>query len=136
MAATGLQLNWVNVAYASTPITRVTQVTFDLGGQAIDFSGDNDRYSTVIARNVSHPSCSITSGDVATLMNLGGFGTITATQLDALNATGGAINWTLVNAVFISTSDSGSWGQFASATANWRCFSPDGQTSPLSFRQS
>lgn len=136
MSATGVNLNWTNVEFASTTLTRVTQLTFSQGGEAIAFNGDNDRYDSVIARNVSRPSCSMTSGDVATLMSLDGVGTITAEQLDALGAVGGNVNWTLNNAVHITSDDSGSWGAFASATAQFRAFAADGQTNPLSLTRS
>ena len=135
MAATALQLNWTNVAFASTNITRVTSVMFSQGGELIEFSGDNNRYPVVIANNINRPRCSITSGDVATLMNItpGTSGTITATQADAMAATGGAINWTLTTAVHENTDDSGQWGQFASGTATFRAYASDGATNPLSF---
>src|SRR5437588_3568276 len=105
MAATGLQLNWTSVAFASTNLSRVTSVMFSQGGELIEFSGDNNRYPVVIANNINRPRCSITSGDVATLMNItpGTSGTITATQADALAATGGAITWTLTTAVHENT---------------------------------
>jgi hypothetical protein len=135
MAATKLQLNFTGVSFASTAITRVTSVSFDQGGTLINFSGDNDRYPTVIANPVSNPKCSITSGDVANLMNIatGASGTILANQLDALAATGGAIDWTLVNAVHETTTDQGQWGQFGTATATFNAYSSDGSTNPLSF---
>src|SRR5262249_59568751 len=101
MSASALQLNWTNVQFASTNLTRVTSVTFSQGGELIEFAGDNNRYPVVIANNINRPRCSITSGDVATLMSIapGNSGTIVATQNDALGGTGGAINWTMSNAV-------------------------------------
>ena len=86
MSATALQLNWTNVQFASTSLVRVTSVTFSQGGELIEFAGDNNRYPVVIANNFNRPRCSITSGDVATLMSIapGTSGTITATQNDAL----------------------------------------------------
>jgi hypothetical protein len=138
MSATALQLNWTNVQFATTYITRVTSVMFGQGGELIEFSGDNARYPQVIANSVSRPKCSITSGDAATLLgiNVGASGTITATQLDALAATGGAINFSLTNAVHENTDDIGQWGQFASATATFRAYASDGATNPLSFTRS
>jgi hypothetical protein len=133
MAATGLQLNWSGVEFATTPITRVTSMTVDQGGEAIAFNGDNDRYDSVIARNVSRPSVQITSGDVATMMGLAGQGTITGDQLDALGATSGGVTWTIINAVHVTTNDSGAWGNFATSTATFRCYAADGQTNPLSL---
>jgi hypothetical protein len=135
MSATALQLNWSSVEFASTNITRVTSVMFGQGGELIEFSGDNARYPQVIANNISRPKCLITSGDVATLMGIapGTSGTITATQLDALGATGGAINWQLSTAVHENTDDTGQWGQFATATATFRSYASDGATNPLSI---
>src|SRR5437762_8883307 len=101
MSATALQMNWVSVSFASTSITRVTSVMFSQGGELIEFSGDNNRYPTVIANNINRPRCSITGGDVAALMGIapGTSGTITATQKDALAASGGDVVWTLNSAV-------------------------------------
>lgn len=86
-----IQLNWTSVQFASTNLTRVTSVAFSQGGELIEFSGDNNRYPVVIANNINRPRCSITSGDVATLMSIapGTSGTITATQNDAMGAVGG-----------------------------------------------
>lgn len=68
MSATALQLNWTSVQFASTSLTRVLSVTFSQGGELIEFAGDNNRYPVVIANNINRPRCSITSGDVASLM--------------------------------------------------------------------
>jgi hypothetical protein len=138
MSATALQLNWNSVEFASTPLTRVTSITFDQGGELIEFAGDNDRYPVVIANPMNRPRCSITSADVATLMGItpGTSGTIAATQVDALQATGGSVVLTLANAVHESTRDTGQFGQFATATASFRAYSSDGVTNPLSFTRS
>jgi hypothetical protein len=135
MSASALQMNWTSVQFASTNLTRVTAVTFSQGGELIEFAGDNNRYPVVIANNMNRPRCSITSGDVATLMAIapGTSGTITATQNDALAAAGGAINWTMSNAVHQNTDDTGRWGHFATATATFRAYSTDGVTPPLSI---
>jgi hypothetical protein len=138
MSATALQLNWTSVQFASASLTRVTSVTFSQGGELIEFAGDNNRYPVVIANNINRPRCTITSGDVATLMGIapGTSGTITATQNDALGAVGGGINWTMTNAVHANTDDNGQWGRFASATAVFRAYAADGATNPLSFTRS
>jgi hypothetical protein len=138
MSATALQLNWTTVSFASAPITRVTAVTFSQGGELIEFAGDNNRYPVVIANNINRPRCSITSGDVATLMGIapGTSGTITATQLDAMGAVGGSIVWNMSSAVHANTDDSGNWGNFATATATFRAYAADGATNPLSFTRS
>jgi hypothetical protein len=138
MSASALQLNWTGVEFAATGLTRVTSVTFSQGGELIEFAGDNNKYPVVIANNINRPHCSITSGDVATLMGLvpGTSGTITAVQLDAMGQTGGAVNWTMNNAVYQTTDDSGRWGSFATATAIFRAYASDGATNPLSFTRS
>src|SRR5262245_22791357 len=111
MPATKVQMNWLGVSWAGTQITRVTSCMFSQGGELIEFSGDNARLPQVIANNISRPRCSVTSGDVATLMGLlvGASGPFLATQVDGLEASGGAINWTLNNAVHENTDDTGQW---------------------------
>ncbi len=138
MAATGLQLNWTSVSHNSVNLTRVTQVSFDQGGELISFQGDNNRYPVVIANAISRPKASVTTGDVATLMNIavGTTGSFIATQKDAVGSSGGDIVFTLINAVHESSQDSGQWGQFASGTASFQAYSSDGSTSPLSFSRS
>ena len=138
MSASALQLNWTGVQFASTSLTRVTSVAFSQGGELIEFAGDNNRYPVVIANSINRPRCSITSGDVATLMSIapGTSGTISATQNDALGAAGGAINWAMSNAVHQNTDDAGQWGHFAAATATFRAYASDGATNPLSFTRS
>jgi hypothetical protein len=135
MAGTALQINWTSVEFAAAPITRVTGVSFSQGGELIEFAGDDNSYPVVIANNINRPRCSITSGDVATLMAIapGTSGTIAATQNDALAAVGGAVNWTMSNAVHQNTDDTGQWGHFATATATFRAYAADGATNPLSF---
>jgi hypothetical protein len=135
MAATNLQLNWTSVSFAGTNLTQVTSVMFSQGGELIEFAGDNSRYPTVIANNMNRPRASVTSGDVATLMNIatGASGTLNATQKDAKSASSGDIVWVLANAVHESTDDTGQFSQFASATATFRSYSSDGATNPLSF---
>ncbi len=133
--STALQMNWTSVQFATTSIARVTSVAFSQGGELIEFAGDNNRYPVVIANNINRPRCSITSGDVATLMaiNPGASGTILATQNDALGVVGGSIVWTMANAVAQSTDETGHWGHFASATTTFRAYAGDGATNPLSF---
>lgn len=137
---TNLQLNWTSVQIVTagpttTPFSRVTSVTFSQGGELIEFAGDDNRYPVVIANNINRPRCSITSGDVATLMGLspGLVGTISATQKDALGVAGGDTVWTMNNAVHQNTDDTGQWGHFATATATFRAYATDGATNPLSF---
>jgi len=134
MAGTGVYLNWTAVEFATSPISKVTSVMFDQGGQLIEFAGDNDRYPVVIANNMNSPKASITSGDVYTLMNIvpGTAGTLTATQKDGLGVSMESIVWTITgNAVHENTQDTGAFSQWASATATFRAFSTDGATNPL-----
>lgn len=135
MGATKLQANWTAVAFASQSITRVTSCTFAQGGQLAEFAADDDRFPTVLANLMSRPTASITSGDVGTLMAVapGTVGTLTATHADALRASGGAVVYVLSNAVSENAQDSGPFGQFGTATLNFRAFSDDGSTNPLAF---
>ncbi len=138
MSATALQQNWSNVEFASTNFVHVNSVTFSQGGQLLPYMGDANKHPTVIALQSVQNRCSITTSDVATPMGIqpGTSGTIQATQPDALGSTGGAINWTLINAVHENTDDTGNWGQFATATATFLAYSSDGTTPPLSFTRS
>lgn len=136
---TALQLNWTNVSFTptsgtATPITRVTACHFNEGGEVIEFAGDNNRYPVVIAQNVSRPSCSVTSGDVATLHSLAGsVGAFTATQDDALGVTGGGVVWAMANAVAYTADAAGNWGAFGSGTLQIKAYSSDGTTNPLTL---
>lgn len=141
MAATKLSLNWIAVSYTPqagtlTTITKVTSMDFNFNGSLIHFKGDDDRYPTVIANADNEPTISLTSGDVKALFSIG-VGTlctqVTGTLQDALKQSGGNIVFTATNAVFSSPNMSASHGSFASATANWACFSSDGQTPPITL---
>lgn len=140
MAATKVSLNWIDVSYTPaagtlTAITKVTSMDFNFNGSLIHFKGDDDRYPTVIANADNEPSVSVTSADVKGLYSLspGTVCTVTGTLQDALKAAGGDIVFTAVNAVFSSPNMNASHGSFASATANWSCFSSDGQTPPITL---
>jgi len=137
MAAAKLQLNWTGVTFASTSIAHVSSVMFGQGGELINFAGDNARYPQIIANNVSRPRCSITSGDIYTIMNFttGQSGTISAVQKDAASGINGDITWTLSGAVHENSQQTGQWGQFASATATFQAYASDGSTNPLSIAQ-
>jgi hypothetical protein len=138
MAATGVQLNWSNVSFASTPITRVTSCGFDEGINIIYFSGDQNIYNVIAATSVNTPTCSITGGDIATLFGFAGgsVGTVLATLNDARGQSGGAINFSLANAIYSGASFTSPHAQFGSATATWGCTSSDGITNPLTFSRS
>ncbi len=135
MAATGVQLNWTGVAFAGTTITRVTSITLDQGASIITFAGDNARYPQVAAVNMNNPTISLTGGDIALLWSFtGGLqGVFTATQKDAISASGGDIVWTTTAQTMKgTTTNSGPFSQFATATANFQCVVPDGITPPIS----
>jgi hypothetical protein len=138
--ATGLQLNWTAVGFTPsggslTTITRVTSVGIGTGGQLLPFSGDNDRFPTVIANVMNMPGASVTTGNIAQIMALspGTRGTFTATHKDARGATNGDIVYTLINAVVASPDANGPHGSYGSGTVSWQAFSSDGSTNPLSF---
>lgn len=138
MSATNLQLNTYNVQFNSTNIKKVTSFSPNPGGELIKFSGDNDRYPTVIANAMNNPTVSVTTGDIGTMQGFapGTVSTITATMGDALAASGGAINWTISNAVFRNHTPSQPHGNFGSTTAEFDCYSSDGSTSPFSISRS
>ena len=135
MAATKLQANWSGVAHGTNTITKVTAVTFAQGGSLAEFAGDVDRFPTVILNLMTKPTASVTSADVALLMGIapGTVASLTATHKDAAKAAGGDILYTLINAVAENATSSGPFGQYGSATINFRAYSADGSTNPLSF---
>lgn len=135
MAATKLQSNWTAVSHGTTPITRVSQVTFSQGGSLATFAADGDRFPTVVVNLMNKPRASVTSADTATLMGIapGTTGTFSATHKDAKGASGGDILYVLANAVAENVDTSGNHGQFGSATMSLLAFSSDGATNPLSF---
>jgi hypothetical protein len=135
MAATRAQLNWASVSFGSTPITRVTTGSFSQGGKLLKFSGDSDVFTTIIANVSNEPSASITTADVGTIMGIapGSTNTLSATLNDAKGATGGAVVFTLINAVFENADTTAAHAQLGSVTGTWQAFSSDGVTSPLSF---
>jgi hypothetical protein len=135
MSATKAQINWTAVQFASANITRVTNASVGQGGTLIKFKGDTDLYPTVIANVDNEPHFSITSADVGNLMNFspGATGTLTATLNDAKAAVGGAVVFTMINAVFENADTQAQHAQFGSVTGTWQAFSTDGSTNPLSF---
>jgi hypothetical protein len=135
MAATKAQLNWANVSFGSTAITRVTNGSFSQGGKLLKFSGDTDVFTTIIANVSSEPSATFTTADVGTIMGIppGSTNTLSATLNDAKGATGGAVVFTMINAVFENADTTAAHAQFGSVVGTWQAFSSDGTTSPLSF---
>jgi len=132
---TKAQINWTNVQFGSTAITRVTTASFGQGGSLIKFKGDVDQYPTIIANVDNEPHASITTADVGTVMgmNPGTVGTLTASLNDAKGASGGGVDFAMTNSVFENADTQGQHAQFASVTATWQAYSSDGVTNPLSF---
>jgi hypothetical protein len=135
MAATKLQANWAAVSHGSTPITRVTSVTFAQGGSLQEFAGDTDRYPTALVNLMNKPSASVTTADIAAVMAIapGTTAILNATHKDANLASGGDIVYALANATLETVDASGPFGAYGTATARFRAFSIDGSTNPLSF---
>jgi hypothetical protein len=135
MSATKAQINWTSVSFNSTNITRVTNASIGQGGSLIKFKGDTDLYPTIIANVDNEPHASITTADVGTMMGFspGTAATLNATLEDAKGQSGGAVVFTLVNAVFENADTQAQHAQFGSVTGTWQCFSTDGSTNPLSF---
>lgn len=135
MAATNLQKNWKDVSHGSVDLTRVTNVSFDLGGQNQGFAGDNDIFNSVVVNMMNSPTASVTTGDPATLMAIapGTDATLSATHIDAKGATGGDIIYVLTNAVAQGGQTSGGHAEFGTAAMQFMAYAPDGQTNPLSF---
>jgi hypothetical protein len=132
---TGVNLNWSSVTFTATAITRVTNCSFDEGGNIIYFSGDANIYNVVSAVAVNAPTASITTGDVGNAFNaftVGAIGSLVASLNDARGATGGGVTFTM-NAVYHTTTGSGAHAAFASATLNFGAVSTDGVTNPLAI---
>jgi hypothetical protein len=138
MSASKAQINWTAVAFATAPITRVTNASVGQGGSLIKFKGDTDMYPTIIANVDNEPHMSITTADVGNLMGIapGAVGTLTATLNDAKGAVGGAVVFTMINAVFENADTQAQHAQFGSVTGTWQAFSTDGSTPPLTFARS
>lgn len=135
MAATKLQANWTAVSHGSTPITRVSQCSFNQGGSLQTYSADGDHFPTVITNLMSNPSASVTSADTAVLMAIapGTTGTFSATHKDAKGSSGGDILYVLANAVAENAQTSGSHAAFGTSSMSLKAYSSDGSTNPLSF---
>lgn len=133
--STKAQINWTGVEFASTAITRVTNASVGQGGSLIKFKGDTDLYPTIIANVDNEPHMSITTADVGTIQSIvpGTTGTLTATLNDAKGASGGAVVFTLSNAVFENADTQAQHAQFGSVTGTWQGYSSDGSTNPMAI---
>lgn len=135
MPITKLQKNWDAVSFASAPITRVTNVSFNVNGQNQGFAGDNDLFNSAMVNMLTEVTATVDSGDTGTIMAIapGTEGDFTATHLDAAGETGGNVVYVLANAVVSGPSTSGAHGAYGTAQLQLTSYSPDGQTNPLSF---
>ncbi len=133
-------MNWTGVSFApldgpATAITGVTSVTIESGGNLVKFSGDGDRYPTIVVNDFNEPSMTIHSADLAAIRAhpVGTIGTLTATHNDAKSGVGsGAITYTLANAVVESYQVGGAHRHFGQGTVTFAAYSSDGVTNPLS----
>lgn len=140
MSATKRFMNWTGVSFTplngpATTITGVTSVTIESGGSLVKFSGDGDRYPTIVANDFNEPSMTIQSADLAALRAnpVGTIGTLAATHNDARSGVGsGAITYTLANAVVAECEVGGAHRQFGQGKVTFVAFSTDGVTNPLS----
>jgi hypothetical protein len=138
MAATKLQMNWSAVGFTPsggslTTISKVQEVQFDPAGTLKPYAGDGDRYPTTIVNDMNNPKATVRGGDVATMQGLapGTVGAFTSTFNDAKLATGGAIVYTLSNAVVENCTAGGAHAEYGEGTLSFLAFSSDGVTSPL-----
>lgn len=139
MAATKRQFNWSGVGFTPSggsllSATGVTGVTIDPGGSVQKFSGDADHGPTTIVSDFEDITVTVTLADEiwANTLAIGSRGTLVATHKDAKNATGGAITFTLVNAVVVNTQLGGQHRQFGQATVTFNAEWADSVTVPLS----
>lgn len=140
MAGTKRQMNWAPVIWTPTSgspstATGVTQVAVNAGGSLVKFSGDGDRFNTLVVNDFGDPSMAVTTADAAWLMGIspGSRGSLSATHKDAKLATGGAITYTLSGAVMESPQFGGQHRQIGSGSGTFYAESADGTTNPLSF---
>jgi hypothetical protein len=132
---------WSAVTFAignnTTTITKVTDVQIDYGVTLKGFQGDNDRYMTTKVATLNEPKATVSSGNIGILNGLAGAsGTFSATHNDVKAASGGAIVYTLINALAGSVTASGAVGEYGQGSLPIESFSSDGSTSPLSFTRS
>jgi hypothetical protein len=143
MPASKRFMNWTSVGFTPTgssliAVTGVTSVTADNGGNLVEFSGDGDHYITTVVNDMSDPTFTIASADIAALNQLtpGLRGIFTATFNDAKNRVttgGGALLYTVANAIVGGNSGGGQHRQFGASTVTIKTESTDGVTSPVSI---
>lgn len=139
---TKLYSGWSGVSFTpdggvAIPITQVSSVGFDPGGELTEYMGDTDRFPTGLFNLSNKPTATVTTANIGTLMSLpfGTVGTLAATLNDVVNkatTAGGAIEFVLENAVLKSAPASAKHGSIAEGTATFGAYSTDGVTNPLS----
>ena len=138
MAATKAQINWTAVEFASTPITRVTNASVGQGGSLIKFKGDTDLLPEIIANVDNEPHMSITTADVGNHDDIRSRHCrrhSTATLNDAKGATGGAVVFTLANAVFENADTQAQHAQFGSVTGTWQAYTQTARPTRCPMRE-
>ena len=144
MAATKRFINVSSCGFTPTggsaiPIKGVTSVTENYNAQEVRASGDADFFDTLGVVVSANPSVSIDFLNQAALENAtilpGTTGTLTYTKNDARNgstAAGGALIYTLVNAVWQGQTATNPHRAIGTATGMFNSFSADGSTNPHS----
>ncbi len=138
--ATKRYFNWENAGFTPAggsliPIDGVTSVRFGTGGAVDKFYGDGDLYPSTIVYSREEPSITITSGNVAALLQLPGGtrGTFTVTLMDAVNKLStGAITFTVIGCVVRMLDLNGQHKQFPGPTLTIDVGAADGITNPVS----
>ncbi len=110
-------------------------MSIDSGGQLLKYAGDADKFPTTIINPGNEPVATVNSSNPAQFMSLasGTIGIFTATHLDAKLASGGAIVYTMINAVVGAPNTKGAHAQWGTGSVTFEAFSSDGTTNPLSF---
>jgi hypothetical protein len=134
-------MNWDAVGFTATggsliPITRVSSIKIDRGGNPEYFKGDMAVYPQVAAVPDRMRSVTVTSGDLAKIVGLvqGAVGVLTFTLPDAINgvaATGGGVVYTLSPCIIATDSGDGTHAKFASGSVTFVGYVLDGTTDPL-----
>jgi hypothetical protein len=138
MPATKRFMNWGGVQLGSQTFTGVTQVQFDAGGSLVKFSGDNDRYNSLVVNDFNDPAITVNAADATAIHACppGTRGVFTATLLDAKNGitpAGGAIQATVTTAVVQNHTTSDQHRQIGDHSLVMATESADGQTNPVAW---
>ncbi len=138
MAASKAQANWTGVSFNSSPLTRITNVSFDRGGTLTPVQGDTDVYPSLLVSLGQNPSASVTSLDPAALMAIqpGTVGSFTATHKDAAKQSGGDIVYVMASAVVENVSTAGQYQAIGTGNLTLKAYAADGVTNPLTFTRS